>query len=84
MATYQTDDNAAIVVELPKIHGLTHTNHAAATTCDDELRPECCDDELRPDLTRSNGVSMVGGTEVNVFAAMKARVVPSENIMVAR
>ena len=45
---------------------------------------ECCDDELRRDLTRSNGVSMVGDNEVNVLAAMRALAVRSENIMVAR
>ena len=36
------------------------------------------------DLTRSNGGSMVGDTEVNVLAAMKALAVRGENIMVAR
>ena len=100
-------DDAAIVVELLKMHGLTYT--AAATpggkmnklkrptvslagtsetwsyfeTRWGEYRDgtrlrgddivvqllECCDDELRRDLTRSNGDSMVGDTEVNVLAA---------------
>ena len=115
-------DDAAIVVELLKIHGLTHS--AAATpggNMNKLKRPtvslagtsetwsyletrwgeyrdgtrlreddivvqllECCDDDLRRDLTRSNGGSMVGYTEVNVLAAMKALAVRSENIMVAR
>ena len=115
-------DDAAIVVELLKIHGLTHS--AAATpggNMNKLKRPtvslagrsetwsyfetrwgeyrdgtrlrgddivvqllECCDDDLRRDLTRSNGGSMVGDTEVNVLAAMKALAVRSENIMVAR
>ena len=118
------NDDAAIVVELLKIHGLTHSIHAAATPggkMEKLKRPtvslagtpetwayfetrwgeyrdgthlrgddivvqllECCDDELRRDLTRSNGGSMVGGTEVNVLAAIKALAVRSENIMVAR
>ena len=100
------NDDAAIVVELLKIHGLTHSIHAAATPggqMEKLKRPtvslagtsetwayfetrwgeyrdgtrlrgddivvqllECCDDELRRDLTRSNGGSMVRGTEANV------------------
>ena len=96
-------DEAAIVVELLTIHGLTHS--AAATPGGNmnetrwgeyrdgtRLRGDdivvqllvCCDDDLRRDLTRSNGGSIVGYTEVNVFAAMKALAVRSENIMVAR
>ena len=105
------NDDAAIVVELLKIHGLTHSIHAAATPGgkmeklkrptvslagtpetwayfetrwgeyrngthfrgdDIVVQPlECCGDELRRDITRSNGGSMVGGTEVNVLAAIK-------------
>ena len=116
------NDDAAIVVV--KIHGLTHSIHAAATPggkMEKLKRPtislagmpetwayfetrwgeyrdgthlrgddivvqllECCDDELRRDLTRSNRGSMVGCTEVNVLAAIKALAVRSENIMVAR
>ena len=117
------NNDAAIVVELLKIHGSTHSTHAEATPgwkMEKLKRPtvslagtsetwayfetrwgeyrdgtrlrgddivvqllECCDDELRRDLTRSNGGSMVGGTEVNVLAAMKALAVRSENVMVA-
>ena len=115
-------DDAAIVVELLKIHGLTHSAAATPGGNRNKLkRPtvslagtsetwsyfetrwgeyrdgtrlrgddivvqllECCNDDLRRDLTRSNGGSMVGDTEVNVLAAMKALAVRSENIMVAR
>ena len=118
------NNDAAIVVELLKIHGSTHSTHAEATPgwkmeklkCptvslagtsetwayfetrlgeyrdgtrlrgDDIVAQllECCDDELRRDITRSNGGSLVGGTEVNVLAVMKALAVRSKNVMVAR